>query len=43
MRGKTEAIRMKLPVTEVFRREDNEWKLVYRHADALTSEGEGKK
>lgn len=42
MRGKTEVIPMKLRVTEVFRREENEWKLVHRHADSLASELERK-
>ena len=38
MRGNTEAIPMNLRVTEVFRREGDEWKLVHRHADSLASE-----
>jgi ketosteroid isomerase-like protein len=37
MRGKTEVIPFKLRVTEVFRREDDNWKLVHRHADSLAS------
>ena len=40
MRGTTEAIPFNLRVTEVFRREGAEWKLVHRHADRLTSPGE---
>lgn len=32
-RGNSESNRMTLRVTEVFRREDGQWKLVHRHAD----------
>ncbi len=38
MRGMEQAIPFNLRVTEVFRREDGQWKLIHRHADSLTSE-----
>ena len=38
MRKTAKAVRFKLRVTEVFRREGNDWKLIHRHADPLMSE-----
>lgn len=35
LKGRPEAARMSLRVTEVFRREAGQWKLVHRHADML--------
>ena len=41
--GSPQAIPFNLRVTEVFRREGDDWKLVHRHADALASESEDRK
>jgi hypothetical protein len=43
LEGSAELIPFDLRITEVFRREGKEWKLVHRHADAMASEpGENK-
>jgi ketosteroid isomerase-like protein len=35
MNGQDKPITMNLRVTEIFRKEDGDWKLMHRHADLL--------
>lgn len=38
IRGRDEPVPMELRVTEIFRWEDDDWKLVHRHADPLRAD-----
>jgi ketosteroid isomerase-like protein len=38
LRGQPDAVSMDLRVTEVFRREGDQWRMIHRHADMLATE-----
>lgn len=43
LRGSDELVAFNLRITEIFRREGDEWKLVHRHADPLVAEPDAMK